>query len=159
MKKNIIIFILILSIFSFSNSFSYTIGIAVSGALFPYFGVCYNMDSIQIGGSLGFILEPDKKNPEQWNYLFSPALNVDYFITKNLSIGLNSRVLIVVPYQYEQLYLSGIGVKYGFPLNNNKINLSLSGNFVLPISAGERTWEKDREPYIPIPFLQGEYEF
>ncbi|WGS65889.1 hypothetical protein [Marinitoga aeolica] len=161
MKKIIIIFILILSIFSFSATFSYSLGIAVSGALFPYFGVYYNMDNIQIGGSLGFIFGPDEKNPEQWNYMFSPSLNIDYFVTNNLSIGVNTRVLIVVPYQYEQLYMSGVGIKYGIPVINNKINLSVSGNFILPFSAGKRAWEKGRDmnPLIPIPFIQGEYEF
>ncbi|WP_129408389.1 hypothetical protein [Marinitoga lauensis] len=51
--------------------------------------------------------------------------------------------------------------KYGIPLNDNKINLSLSGNMIIPIRAGSRAWEKDRDmkPYIPIPFIQGEYEF
>ncbi|GAB6189667.1 hypothetical protein JCM30566_14080 [Marinitoga arctica] len=161
MKRIIIIFVLILSIFSFSADFTYSIGIALSGTLFPYFGIYYNMDNVQIGGSLGFIFGPDEKKSDQWNFLFSPSININYFITKKLSIGLNSRVLIVIPYQYEQLYLSGFEIKYGFPLKDNSINLSLSGNFILPISAGKRSWEEDRDmkPYIPIPFLKGEYEF
>jgi hypothetical protein len=162
MKKSVvIIIILIFSIFSFSNNFSYSFGIAVSGALFPYLGINYNMDNIKIGGSLGFIFGPDDKNPEQWDYMFSPAFNIDYFVMNNFSIGVNTRMLVVIPYQYEQLYLTGIGIKYGIPINDNFINLILSGNYIIPISAGERSWEKGRDmkPYIPIPFIQGEYEF
>ncbi|OQY08354.1 MAG: hypothetical protein B6I29_05565 [Marinitoga sp. 4572_148] len=161
MKKMLIVLVLIISVFTFSSNISYSFGIAVSGALFPYVGVYYNMDDFQIGSSFGFICGPDDKKPDEWNFMFSPEVNLGYFVTEKLYVGANFRVLIVVPYQYEQLYLSGINIKYGIPVKDNKINLSLSGNFIIPISAGSRAWEKDRDmnPLIPIPFIQGEYEF
>lgn len=157
----IIILVLIYTNILFASNISYSIGIAVSGALFPYLGISYNMDNIKMGGSIGFIFGPDDKNPKQWNYMFSPAFNIDYFVMNNFSIEVNTRMLVVIPYQYEQLYLAGIGIKYGIPINDNFINLILSGNYIIPISAGERSWEKvrDMKPYIPIPFIQGEYEF
>ncbi|MBO8140407.1 MAG: hypothetical protein H0Z22_08080 [Thermosipho sp. (in: Bacteria)] len=161
MKKMFVILILTFSILTFSSNFSYSVGIALSGALFPYVGIYYNLDNFQIGSSLGFICGPNDKNPDEWNFMFSPELSLGYFITKQLFVGVDFRMIVVVPYQYEQLYLSGIELKYGIPVKENKINLSLSGNLILPFSAGERAWEKDRDmnPLIPIPFIKGEFEF
>jgi hypothetical protein len=93
--------------------------------------------------------------------MVSPELNLGYYITEKMYIGADFRMLVVTPYQYEQLYFTGIGIKYGIPINDSSINLMLSGNYIIPISAGKRSWEEGRDmnPYIPIPFIQGEYEF
>ncbi|WP_165147519.1 hypothetical protein [Marinitoga sp. 38H-ov] len=40
-------------------------------------------------------------------------------------------VLVVTPYQYEQLYLTGIGIKYGISINDSSINLMLYGNYII----------------------------
>lgn len=161
MKKVAILFIVCLTVLTFSSTYFYSVGIAVSGELFPYFGIYYNSDSFQIGGTLGFICGPNDKNPEEWNYLFSPELNASYFITEKVAIVTSFRTIVVVPYQYEQLYLTGIGLKYSIPVNEKVFNIELSGNFILPFSVGERIWENQNEmnPLIPVPFIKGEYVF
>ncbi|MCD6449172.1 MAG: hypothetical protein J7L34_01510 [Thermotogaceae bacterium] len=152
---------LIFSTIMFPGYFTYSVGVAVTGVVLPYLGVYYNMDNFQLAGSLRFICGPNEENPDEWNFLFSAELGGGYYITEQLYFGANFSMLVVTPYQYEQLYMAGVEAKYGIPLNKGRINLSLEGNIILPISAGKRAWEEGRNmnPWIPVPLLKGEYEF
>ncbi len=139
-----------------ANHLSFFLGFALSGAAFPYIGIHYDVGNFKFGGSLGFIMGPDGKNPNQWYYMFSPNVELMYLLTKSFSVVWNARAIIVLPHQSEQLYLLGIGGGYSTPIWNGNLNLKFSADFILPISAGEKAWSRGK--MFPIPFIEGEYE-
>ncbi len=159
MKRSLSILIVVL-LFSITLAgyFSCFVGLALSGAAFPYLGVYYNVENFKIGGSLGFIMGPDEKKSGQWYYMFSPAVEVAYFLTENFSVSWDARALVVIPYQSEQLYLTGPGAGYSFRLWEGALSLKIHGELILPISAGEKAWSRDMTKF-PVPFIEGEYEF
>ncbi|KLO21162.1 MULTISPECIES: hypothetical protein [unclassified Marinitoga] len=158
MKKVLLIIVIVfITLYSFSNNFTYSFGLELSGTFYPFIGVYYNMDKLKLGGSLGFICAKNDKISTQWNFLFSPSINIGYYLTDDFLLQTNIRAIIVFPYQNEQLYLAGFGAKYSIPITNYKLNIALSGNFILPLSAGKKAYE--RKKFYPIPFILGEYEF
>ena len=157
MKRNLFILIIVFFIsMTLADHISFFVGFAISGEIFPYAGVYYNTGDFKVGGSLGLIAKPNDKDSKSLDYIISPSFDVEYLITDNFSIGLNGRMIVVIPYQNEQLYLAGIGGGYSIPLWSGDFNLKLNANFALPISAGERAWSRGK--LIPIPFVEAEYE-
>ncbi|MBT1247711.1 MULTISPECIES: hypothetical protein [unclassified Thermosipho (in: thermotogales)] len=147
-------YILLLLFFSgviLANGFSYILGVVITGTVFPYFEVKYNLEKTSIGCSVGMSFVEDEKN-EFYDFLLSPKVSISCFPFKQFFIQANFRTIVVFPYQQKQLYLFGAGIGYGIPFNNGKINFLLSENISLPISAAsEVSW--------PIPILECEYEF
>lgn len=137
--------------------FSFSIGFAVSGTAFPYVGIYYKMENFGVGGSLGFVVGPDEKNPSHWVYIFSPSVEMEYIVKENFFIIWNTKAIVVFPYQSEQLYLTGVGVGYSFPIWKGSLGIKLDADLILPISAGKKAW--DRGKLAPIPFVEAMYEF
>ncbi|APT75992.1 hypothetical protein LN42_06075 [Marinitoga sp. 1137] len=158
MKRMLLITFLVFNLVIFAGSFSYSLGIELSGAILPFVGVSYNNESYNVGATLGFVFGPDEKNPEQLDYIFAPTIEAGYSLPYNFTIEANLKALVVVPYHFEQLYLMGGGIKYKIPINNQSFNLGVYGEFILPLSAGKRAWEKGMG-IIPVPFIKSEYEF
>ncbi len=158
MKRVFLIFLLMIFLsVTFAGYISIFLGVALSGVIFPYIGIRYNANDVELGGSLGFVMGPDEKGSGQWYYMFSPSVEMAYFLTGNFSVRWNARALIVIPYQNEQLYLTGIGGGYSFPILEGNFSIKLNTDFILPISAGKKAWDRGR--LAPIPFIEADYEF
>ena len=155
-KITLVLVTLLLVSISLADYFSFFIGFAVSGTAFPYVGIYYNSGDIKLGGSLGFTIERDEKN-KGWDYVLSPSVDMEYSVFDKISVVCNVRMITVFPYQSEQLYLMGIGGKYSFPIWEGILGLRLSTDFIIPISAGEKAWNRGMK--VPIPFIEAEYEF
>lgn len=156
MRKAALIFFLVLLFSSaLANYISIFLGVALSGAIFPYIGVYYSAGDIGFGGSLGFAMDRDEKDGG-WNYILSPSVEIGYTMTQNFSLDWNARMIVVFPHQDEQLYLTGIGGGYSFPIWKGVLNLKLSADIILPISAGEKAWSRGK--IVPVPFIEANYE-